>query len=143
MRLDGVELLSEFSAFLAVFFWGASTCRESLLDNWSSTLRDIHLDQEVTVWPRNIRAAYVYLNKFINKITIIENPGITVSAWHVTWLNPDTDHCKKSFDPSSPHLQEKKDKSSTVMFLPVYLLFPAAAVFFFFLNLSHLLPFTG
>lgn len=45
MRLDGVELFSEFSAFLAVFFGGASTCRESLLDNWSSTLRDIHLDQ--------------------------------------------------------------------------------------------------
>lgn len=45
MRLDGVELLSEFSAFLAVFFFLASTCRESLLDNWSSTLRDTHLDQ--------------------------------------------------------------------------------------------------
>lgn len=38
MRLDGVELLPEFSGFLADFFvsfFMSSICRESLLESWS------------------------------------------------------------------------------------------------------------
>lgn len=86
-----------------------------------TTFRDSHPDHPDTMWARNIRAAYVCLNK-LKKKKNIENPEIVVRANHVTCLSPDTDHSKKSLDPPPPP-PRKKDKSSTVMCLPVYLLF--------------------
>lgn len=78
MRLDGVELLSEFSGFLAdfflfLFFFESSTFRESLLESWSSTLRDIDPDQ-VTLRGNNVEKKY---NRCICLFyLIIENPGV-------------------------------------------------------------------